>query len=416
MQKISNDEASSESEATNKLPAVFFGLLHVVVLLVLLLLEKSVIVVLIFLCFSACSAWYYVSRSKKMILKIQENPESNSVIRLYIDEKIKEVSVQVKTAVEQTQKAQMKLLEVEQKLSVSLATIDTLKRELEHEKQQYALLSTETEKVRKTYNLRMQENIRIIESIQSSDNRLELTFDMVNQLIAEISKIVGSTDNANIYSTKAFNIASKGGDSMMQSVHIMDNVQGIINQIVTDIKGMSQVTDRIGDIVADIVGISSQTNLISLNAAIESARAGEHGRAFAVVATEVRKLAEKVNNYSQEITSLLMEMKQVVDVILAAVINGTKNVEDGAIRLNIAHHSISEIIRFNSDIIKKMEDLSKNTSALVQRGDAIYQNIDYSFNFLNEKVGKIKLQLTQKEQKEAAKEDALSPHVVLAKL
>jgi methyl-accepting chemotaxis protein len=160
---------------------------------------------------------------------------------------------------------------------------------------------------------------------------------------------------------------------------------------------MGDRSDQIGAIVETIGAIASQTNLSALNAAIEAARAGEHGKGFAIVADEVRKLAEKSAIATKEIGNLIEEIRHTVSDAVAAMQEGSNEVEKGVIQANQAGQALGEILRaaegVNCQIIeiasaaKDMEGLSNqlisatdSVSAVVEENTAATEEISAGSN------------------------------------
>jgi len=108
---------------------------------------------------------------------------------------------------------------------------------------------------------------------------------------------------------------------------------------------MGAKSDQIGVIIETIDDIASQTNLLALNAAIEAARAGEHGKGFAVVADEVRKLAERSSVATKEIGALIKSIQSTVSESVVAMEEGIQEVENGVVRANQAGEALSSILK-----------------------------------------------------------------------
>ncbi len=124
--------------------------------------------------------------------------------------------------------------------------------------------------------------------------------------------------------------ARSGGDAVKKTLEGMHRIRAASNDAAARVRELGEHSQHIGEIVQLISDIADQTNLLALNAAIEAARAGEHGKGFAVVADEVRKLAERSGRASQEIAALVGTIQRGVQASIEAMNTGSHEVGEGA--------------------------------------------------------------------------------------
>ena len=128
---------------------------------------------------------------------------------------------------------------------------------------------------------------------------------------------------------KTSNVATEGRQGVATAVTGMQSIETNVSHIAELIEGLGENSKQIGEIVDTIAGIAEQTNLLALNAAIEAARAGEHGRGFAVVADEVRKLAEQSQEAASEISERIGRIQSSTQEAVDAMHQGLSEVMDG---------------------------------------------------------------------------------------
>jgi methyl-accepting chemotaxis protein len=139
---------------------------------------------------------------------------------------------------------------------------------------------------------------------------------------------------------------------------------------------LGKSSDQIGRIVGVIDDIADQTNLLALNAAIEAARAGEQGRGFAVVADEVRKLAERTTSATKEIAQMIENIQDETRVAVSAMEAGTSQVEEGVKSTAQAGDSLKEIIQMAEQVGEMIAHIATAATQQSSATEQVNQNMD----------------------------------------
>ena len=172
--------------------------------------------------------------------------------------------------------------------------------------------------------------------------------------------------------------ATNGAETVRQTVEGMARIKDAVEGAAIKVTELGEKGVQIGAIVETIDDIAEQTNLLALNAAIEAARAGEQGKGFAVVADEVRKLAERSSRATKEIAALIAEVQEGTDQAVKAMQVGAREVETGAdlaSKSGAALDDISSAVESSNAavvrIVQAMDDMQTSSAGLVSASDAI---------------------------------------------
>ncbi len=184
----------------------------------------------------------------------------------------------------------------------------------------------------------------------------------MEHLSETVSDISNTAEQAAESSRTAVVAAHAGSSIVSETINGMSGIQQIVSKVSGDINQLGQRSDEIGEIVAVIRGIADQTNLLALNAAIEAARAGEQGRGFAVVADEVRKLAEKTGGATGEISQMISAIQQQVRQTVLSMEQSQDEVGAGVSRAEKAGLALSEILTGIESVSSMMQRIASGAS------------------------------------------------------
>jgi methyl-accepting chemotaxis protein len=195
--------------------------------------------------------------------------------------------------------------------------------------------------------------------------------DISTQLTAVIQQVSANAKNSASGADKAAAAARAGTQTVEETIEGMYGIKAKTGLAAEKVQEMGQRSGQIEAIVETIEDIASQTNLLALNAAIEAARAGEHGKGFAVVADEVRKLAEKSAAATGEIASLIKGIQQTVAEAVQAMGEGTDEVEAGMSRANKAGEALMNILEASESVNEQVEEIAAAAERMASQSDGL---------------------------------------------
>jgi len=201
---------------------------------------------------------------------------------------------------------------------------------------------------------------------------LEESSEVVTIMSTGAEQIAANATSVSSSSLDSLTVATEGNEKIQKAVQQMNSIQKIVNQSASIIKDLGERSKEIGKIVQVITEIADQTNLLALNAAIEAARAGEHGKGFAVVADEVRKLAEQSASSSKQIIELIQTIRLETSKAVQTMGQATKEVSEGIEAVHFSgeafqmiRDSVEAVTRQIQEVSSASEQMTSGVSQVV---------------------------------------------------
>ncbi|WP_257833521.1 methyl-accepting chemotaxis protein [Salipaludibacillus agaradhaerens] len=298
-------------------------------------------------------------------------------------------------------------------LSTMITNVRRTSDQVAASSEQLSASSTETTKVTE----------EITESIQEvasgADSQVEKAADnerTVNDMSKSIDLIASSIETVNESSKVSAQKAEHGTDVISSTMSQMTSIHELTDKIAGSVNGLAVSSEKIGSIISLITDVAEQTNLLALNAAIEAARAGEHGKGFAVVADEVRKLAEQTGNATNEISSLIAHIQQDIQHSVSYTKEGREAAQTGMSYMEDAGRSFEELSEAIHGVSSQMREVTAAVAQVEEGVHRVKSSVEETTSIAEQSAGYTQNVAASAEEQNASMEEISSSADQLAKM
>lgn len=211
---------------------------------------------------------------------------------------------------------------------------------------------------------------------ESQANHASDLADNMSTFVEKVNQSSGQSEQVTNSSNDVIALTEQGSDMMRSSVSQMGVIDELIQGSVQSVKGLDNKSKEVTKLVGVIEEIAEQTNLLALNAAIEAARAGEHGKGFAVVADEVRKLAEQVSESVGEITGIVTAIQSETTHVVGALENGYNEVEKGTNQIQQTGQTFDQITNAVSKMGINVQSISETLAEITSNTQEMSTSVE----------------------------------------
>ncbi|MEM1213007.1 MAG: methyl-accepting chemotaxis protein [Planctomycetota bacterium] len=213
-------------------------------------------------------------------------------------------------------------------------------------------------------------------TMDEQSNRINSVSTAMVEMDQAVQDVARKTADASSNADRSGRTAREGGEVVRDTVAGMDGIKAAVGESADAVQSLGQRGEQIGEIIAVINDIADQTNLLALNAAIEAARAGEHGRGFAVVADEVRKLADRTTQATDEISSSISAIQDETSQAVDRMNTGLTQVEAGVTFATQAGESLEEIVANTDEVASMIQSIAAATEQQSATSEQINNNLE----------------------------------------
>lgn len=216
----------------------------------------------------------------------------------------------------------------------------------------------------------------IADNARSQAEQVANTAASVEEINVTVAEVAKNANNVSENTQNAQRNVVDGHKLVTETRKMIEDIATTAEDTSKTVTQLGQSSEQIGEIIQVIDDIADQTNLLALNAAIEAARAGEHGRGFAVVADEVRKLAEKTVSATQQISEMILRIQTDTSSAVTGMAGGVHSVEEGKVKAIAARDSLDTIRSNMTVVLDGVEQIARATEEQTSAIDLMAESIE----------------------------------------
>lgn len=216
---------------------------------------------------------------------------------------------------------------------------------------------------------------KVVEQSREQHDRVQSVATAAEEFTQTVAEVAESAGRASDTAASSRAMVAQSASSIASSMGATERVVGAVQDSSTNIDRLNEAIQKIGEITKSIREIADQTNLLALNAAIEAARAGEQGRGFAVVADEVRKLAERTSTSTADISRTVDEFRSITERAVSSMTQASCDVEDGIGKMRASVDGLDHITASSDEVAKMAEHIAEAAKEQAAASSDVASNV-----------------------------------------